>query len=272
MAWTEAPAPPRLDAPGPGEAHVWLARMPADAASLDRFRAWLAPAEAARLAQYRFPHLRHEYLLTRALCRDVLARCTGVAPVDWRFAAGPHGRPEIAAPAAHRGLRFNLSNARTLVACVVAHGVDVGVDVERVDRGGDLLALAAQYFAPKEVAALRALPPAAATHHFFALWTLKEAYAKARGDGLGLPLDAAAFALDGGRVRFLPGPALRDAGGDWQFHAQDVPAGDGGAGHRLAVAIRTTGRARLAIRLREWHPELGSDPMRAMRAANAAVP
>jgi 4'-phosphopantetheinyl transferase len=254
MASADALATRLVDAPPVGEAHVWLARLPADPAVLEPFRAWLAPEEALRMAQFRFAHLRHEYLLTRALCRDVLARCAGVAPAAWRFAAGPHGRPEIRLPAAHRGLRFNLSNAHTLVACVVARGLDCGIDVERVDRGGDLLALARRYFAPCEVAALAALPAAAATHRFFALWTLKEAYAKARGDGLGLPLDAAAFAFDGARVRFQPGPALEDQATDWQFDARDIAAPDGGAGHRLAVAIRTAGRLPLSIRLREWSP------------------
>src|SRR6185436_18685723 len=93
-------------------------------------------------------------------------------------------------------LHFNLTNTRGLVACAVsvAHA-EVGVDAEALDRSGETVAIADRYFSTEEVRALRALPESAQRQRFFAYWTLKESYIKARGLGLRLPLDQFSFRL-----------------------------------------------------------------------------
>src|SRR5262249_28670043 len=149
-----------------------------------------------------------------------------------RFAADTHGKPFVQAPTTPPPLRFNLSHTDGLVACVVARGLDVGVDVEDVGRRCDVLGLARSCFAADEVAHLERLPAAARPDAFFDFWTLKEAYVKARGLGLALPLKEFAFELrDDGQAR----ARFTSAGEDpahWQF-ARLRPT----VRHRLAVAV-----------------------------------
>ncbi len=206
----------------PDEAHLWL--LPSDGAAatdealLARARGFLAPEEAARLAAYRFPRGRREYLLTRALCRSVLSRYAPVAPGAWRFRPNAHGRPEVAGPDGAPPLRFNLANTAGLIACLVGGAREVGVDVEAMDRRTHALAVAERFFSAAEAAALRALPQEAQRARFLEYWTLKESYIKARGLGLALPLGDCTFVLDAGRpprVELLP--RLGDDAAAWQF-------------------------------------------------------
>lgn len=178
-------------------AHLYTVRLEdeTDAARLERYRALLSPEELARGARYIFERNRHEHLVAHALKRLALSRhAPGVAPAEWRFVVGEHGKPAVASPAVD--LRFNLSHTEGLVACIVAAAADVGCDVETTQRNTDTDAVAHRFFAAPEVAELRALPTAAARHErFFEYWTLKESYIKARGMGLAIPLGDFWFTL-----------------------------------------------------------------------------
>jgi len=120
-----------------------------------------------------------------------------VAARDWRFVITQDGRPEISSEG-DPSLRFNLSNTPGLVVCAVVRHGEIGVDAESVGRAGAHLELAERYFAPTEVAALRTLPLPAQPRRFCEYWTLKESHLKARGAGLGLPVDRFAFLFDPG--------------------------------------------------------------------------
>lgn len=171
-----------------------------------RWLALLSPEERARHDGLRIDKVRREYLATRVLARTVLSRFAATEPDRWRFAAGPHGKPEIAAPG-EVALSWNLSNTTGVVACAVAAAGDLGVDVEYLDRRSRTVEVAERFFAAPEVAALRALPPAAQRERFFEHWTLKEAYIKARGLGLLIPLRQFWFELSPPappRIGYLP--------------------------------------------------------------------
>lgn len=157
----------------------------------DAWQLWLGPDELARAERFVFRKDRLLHLLARALARSALSRISGADPARWEFVTGPHGRPELGGPPHPNGpLRFNVSHTRGLVACAVARGHDVGVDVESFERELPVAELAARFFSAEEAAEIAAAPPAARDPRFLALWTLKEAYLKARGFGLSLPLDA----------------------------------------------------------------------------------
>jgi 4'-phosphopantetheinyl transferase len=228
---TPTPPPPLWPLP-PDEVHLWYvhAGQPADPAVLAFCRSLLAPGERARHDRFAFDKDRLQYLLGRALVRTTLSRYAAVAPAAWRFAADAHGKPLVQAP--QPPLRFNLSHTDGLVACVVAGALDVGVDVENVGRRCDVLGLARSCLAPDEFAHLERLPADCRPDAFFDFWTLKEAYVKARGLGLALPLKDFAFELrDGGqaRVRFA---VDEDDPARWQF-VRLRPTNS----HRLAVAV-----------------------------------
>src|SRR3954470_7709872 len=118
---------------GHRDVHLWytLSDEIAPPAALDSYLGLLSPEERVRHVRFLNDRARHEYLITRALCRTVLSRYADVAPTDWQFQANQWGRPEIALPAAGH-LCFNLSNTRGLVVCAVALEGDIGVDVEAV--------------------------------------------------------------------------------------------------------------------------------------------
>src|SRR3954464_9891898 len=125
-----------------GEAHLWYVQSEevTEPSLLAAYEALLAPEERARKARYYLEKNRHEYLLTRALCRGVLSRYEAVPPAAWVFSQNSHGRPEIASPAG-TGLSFNLTNTSGLIACLVARDREIGVDVEDTGRLGETLAI-----------------------------------------------------------------------------------------------------------------------------------
>ena len=220
----------------------------ASAAALDKlaaYRALLSPDEHERMARFVFDRDRRAFLITRALVRTMLSRYAQVAPADWKFIANVHGRPEILErPAGAPDLRFNISHTDGLIACAVTIGREVGVDVEHINRH---LAhdVAGRFFAPDEVTDLRKLPDEEQRRVFFDYWTLKEAYIKARGFGLALPLGDFAFRLNPpGPPAITFEPTLDDDPATWQF-LQDWPTPH----HRLGLAVRRDGND-LPVRLR----------------------
>lgn len=237
----------------PGTAHLWYVFQDEirDPALLDAYRGLMTPAEAERQARFMFAKGRHEHLVTRALVRTTLSRYAPVDPRAWSFAIGERGRPEIAGPEGAPPLRFNLSHTDGLIACLVTHDLDVGVDVEDTLRTSSTVDIADRFFSPSEVRELRAQPAERQRTRFFEYWTLKEAYIKARGMGLALPLDQFSFHLDEGpEIRISFDPRLVDDPESWQFSLYR-PSGR----HMMAAAIRKgRGRPPLSIELREVVP------------------
>ena len=218
---------------------------------LRRYRSFLAPEEVDRQARLVRERDRRLFLISRALVRTTLSRYAPVDPGAWRFAAGPQGKPEIVAPSGLPPLRFNLTHTPGLVACAVAPGHEVGVDAERRDRPVACLGLARRIFSVEETARLEALPEEERRERFFDLWTLREAYVKARGEGmLRVPRDAVTFRLapDAGAEASFDA-AWPDDPARWRFFRVRP-----GASHRCAVAVRSPRPANLVLRVRETVP------------------
>ncbi len=219
-----APSPTGL---GDGELHLWcsIPDSTVPAAELERL---LQPEELARGRAMGMTHRRREYLLTRTLVRRALSAYSPTAPSAWRFRSGPHGRPELDPPAP---LRFNLSNCDGLVACLVGLDRELGVDVEPVDRAADVLELAGRILSAAERRELAELATTVARHDLaLSLWTLKEAYLKARGLGLTLPPEALTFSTAPGAISLHAAAAIEPAPEGWTFAS--VALGR----HRVAVA------------------------------------
>lgn len=187
----------------------------------------LTPDERERGQKLRFAPNRREFLASRALVRTALSVHHPLPPAAWRFSANACGKPE-AEPAC--GLRFNLSNSPGLVVCLLARDAEVGVDAEPMARSGEILALAPNVFSPQELAQLETLPASERPDRALSLWTLKEAYIKARGLGLSLPLTGFSFLFGGNEgVRLEIDPSIHDNPDRWRFCLLDF------AGHRIAM-------------------------------------
>ena len=221
------------------QVHIWtlpldrVARQleaPADDPLIDQLETVLSNEEKARSRRFAFENSRREYVAAHALCRVMLSTFSDVRPRDWRFDAGPQGRPEIAEGSNAGGVRFNISHTRGLVCVAVTRTDDIGVDVEWMGRGNNIDDIAKAKFSKPEIAHLKQLPESEKRHCFFSFWTLKEAYIKAIGKGLAEPLDGFAFAFDPLRIDFLRD---QDDPRDWRFQSSR-PAPD----YLCAVAVR----------------------------------
>jgi 4'-phosphopantetheinyl transferase len=194
---------------------------------------------------------RVRFAVTRTLLRVMLSRMAGCPARDWRFRVTSHGRPELDLDAPARPpLRFNVSHTQGLVACAVTLGREVGVDVEHAGHRL-MLDVAERFFAPSEVADLRALPAETQGTAFFDYWTLKESYIKARGLGLSIPLEQFSFRLRGEHAPTISfAPELQDDPDTWLF-VQDRPT----PSHRLALAVRVLEAQRPRVLFERVPPE-----------------
>ena len=234
--------PPAVAALSAGAVDVWCAR-PEEIGSEAEARRFLAEDELERCARFRLERSRQLAAAGRVLLRTVLSRYEPVAPADWRFAVEAHGRPVVAG--GRGALRFSVSKTAGLVVCAVA-AEDLGVDVESLRRPAPL-AVAERFFAPTEVAALRALPEQERAGRFFDYWTFKESYVKARGLGLSVPLEKFVVVLDDGPPRLEIDRSLEDDGACWRL-AQLRPTPE----HVVSLCVRRRSEREAAISLR-WH-------------------
>ncbi|MFD8413805.1 4'-phosphopantetheinyl transferase family protein [Streptomyces sp. NPDC059650] len=184
---------------------------------------WLDEHEQEVAGRFLFERDRRQYLVAHALVRRVLALETGIPEAEAVIWRSSRGRPFLQTPAGGlpRGadtLDFNLSHAHAYNLLGVSRGLRIGVDVERLDRGERGLDAIVVTFSPEEQAWIAdAAPGRPRDRRALRVWTLKEAYSKARGLGLGLPFDTFAFTLteDRGVLSFRP-PA-DDSAARWRF-------------------------------------------------------
>lgn len=227
---------------------LWCA-YPDDASTEDLTQAcapMLSEDEHARWQAFKFDRHAREYLTTRALVRTALSACHPIAPGAWRFDLNAYGKP---APGPECGLCFNLTNAPHLVACLIARGIEVGVDLEPFERAGKIAELAPDVFSPLELGQLAALSDTEKLNRALRLWTLKEAYIKARGMGLALPLNKFSF-LFGGRegIHLELDPSVDDEPGYWRFCLLQH------AGHSIALMARCGNEAAPELQIWEARP------------------
>ena len=159
---------------------MWQVGLDPPAANVAALADLLSPDEHARAARLRAAERRRRFVVARGVLRTILGRYLGLDSTTLRFDYGPHGKPTLTtAP-----LRFNVSHSHDLALVAVTREREVGIDVERVRDTVEVARLAARFFSSAEQALLAALPPADRPGAFFRLWTCKEAYLKATGEGV----------------------------------------------------------------------------------------
>jgi 4'-phosphopantetheinyl transferase len=176
------------------QAHVWLlptAQLP-PAAALGAERL-LCELERQRAREFAVEAARLEFVTARAFVRSLLSRYLGVSPQALAFESSEFGKPLLCTPPGAERLDFNVSHTAGLTVCALARSAWVGVDVECVTREADTTGIAERFFSAGELRALSGLSPERRLRRFYELWTLKEAYAKALGLGLSLPLESTCF-------------------------------------------------------------------------------
>lgn len=209
--------------------HTWYFEWDAapSTALADTLYASLSTEERARHGRFQFERDRQAYLFAHGLVRRVLSRYQRVPEASWRFECNSYGKPFVAAPPS--GLYFSLTHTVGMVACAISLHPEIGVDAERTDRVCEVLSLARQNFAPAEVRSIERGSPEMLGDRFFTFWTLKEAYVKARGMGLSLPLQDFEVRLENEGGAAIAGEP------DWHLRIfRPTPA------HIVSVAVRTS--------------------------------
>jgi len=170
----------------PSEVHVWAVWLRAPAGINNLCRALLSSPEVAKADTFVFEHLRRSYEVSQGALRLLLARYMMCRPRDIDFQAGPGSKPALCGDSR---IRFNLSHAGGLALYAFAYDCEVGIDVEEVRGMRDFAEVAAAHFCPEETAELLSMDDTESRiEAFYRCWTRKEAYVKAVGDGLRVPL------------------------------------------------------------------------------------
>ncbi len=213
--------------PTSSEVHLWAIWLAAPERIARAYRELLLPDETARADKFAFEHLRRRHEVSRGALRLLLSRYLACHPRELTFTFGPRGKPALR----DSELEFNLSNSGDLSVYAFTVGSEVGVDVEQVKPLADLENLASRYFCSAEAAELLSIGSKLAIQEaFFRCWTRKEAYIKAVGTGLYLPLDQFQVTLladDPPRfVHIGESPRVAD---EWTLHHLDPAPGYAGA-------------------------------------------
>jgi 4'-phosphopantetheinyl transferase len=222
--------------------HLWMYRIGVqpDARRLAAFLPLLDETERQRCARFHFEKHRAQFALSHAMLRLALSEYAPVRPGDWRFATGEWGKPEIGGPPLDSPLWFNLSHTDGFAACVIGRVPRLGVDVENINRITPCDELAQHFFAATEYEYVRALPQDLLREAFFRIWTLKEAYIKAEGKGLAIPLDSFYFRLSDHTAELAPGGESNpDAWSFFEFQP--------GPDHRIAIGAENAGSGCLSV-------------------------
>lgn len=199
--------------PGRGEVRLFLARLDPAPARQAALRALLSAREEARALGFATDALRDRWVAARGSLREIIGAAQGVPPRQVAFRYAAHGKPFA------DGLRFNVSHSGERALYAISLDLEVGVDVE-LPRTRRTDALARRFFAPGEQERLFALPEPARTRAFFALWTCKEAFLKATGEGLSRSLRS--YEIDPAQGRVLW--AKDEDPARWSVHPLDPPA------------------------------------------------
>ncbi len=179
---TLAPAHP----PEPGTVHVWRADLDAQHARREQLTKSLATDELGRVSRFHFERDRFRYSIRRGILRLLIGRYLGRHPAAVSFTYTARARPYLSGP---ETLVFNLSHSHGMALYAFAHDCEIGIDLERYDPELPAEDIARRFFTPEEAAFVLEGPPADRNERFSFLWSRKEAYTKARGEGLYLPLN-----------------------------------------------------------------------------------
>lgn len=235
-----ATAWPRLAFPplAPGRPAVFVLPLDTvDDAWLAQAAAILSDEERARLSCFAFLRDARQYAAARVLLRLALGHYLDCAPGNVVLYRDEAGKPHVGAAA---DVDVSISHCDGCVAVAIVRGGRVGIDVERLDRApADYLALAQRFYAEPEYRALRLEGAGGGFVRFIELWTLKEAYVKALGLGLGKSLDECVFTFDTGTgLRFRDRADSAGEGDDWHFQLYDTLSS-----YRLGIAAHAAGTA-----------------------------
>jgi 4'-phosphopantetheinyl transferase len=212
---------------GSREVQVWGVWLSGSDASLAYYRSMLSPQELQRAERFRFEHLRHSYTRSRGSLRLLLAHYLGRPPNEIQLICRPKGKPILRDSSQ---IDFNASHSGQMALYAFTVGCELGIDVEQLRKLDDAESIAARFFSTAEASELLSLTPEQRGPAFFRCWTRKEAYVKAVGDGLAIPLNRFQVTLlPGIPARFVQLASDMGTAADWTLDHLELAPGYLGA-------------------------------------------
>ena len=214
--------------------HVWRASLHVPVSYLRTLEGTLTADECARAERFYFQEHRERFIVGRGLLRNILSRYLDREPGQLRFCYNSYGKPALIEETGAEELRFNLSHSHDMALYAVTHGREIGVDIERFRPDVEVEKLAERFFSPREAAVLRALPEHLRKEGFFNCWTRKEAYIKAEGKGMSIPLSTFDVSLMPGE----PAALLRTESHPQETSRWSLQALNPAPGYAAALAVK----------------------------------
>lgn len=172
-----------------GEIHVWRVSLAQTESCLQSLQETLSTDERTKADAFHFPKGRSQFIVSRGALRAILSRYLNISSHILLFDYNPYGKPSLIAAQGGNTLRFNLSHSGSMALIAITKNRDIGVDIEGVNPNFSCLEIAEKFFSPLENSVLLSLPEHLQPRAFFTCWTRKEAYIKAVGKGLSIPLN-----------------------------------------------------------------------------------
>ena len=210
VKWTYSPSPPQLRS---NEIHVWLNSLVIEASTQSLLHSYLSADEKQRAARFHFERDQIRFIAARGTLRTLLGLYLRKQPGELQFRLEQQGKPALAPESAERSLSFNLSHSDDVAVFAFGWKRNIGVDVERIRTGVEHADIARCHFSAEEIRSLASLAPENRSRGFFYCWTRKEAYIKANGRGLQIPLDSFDVNLEPG----TPACFLRGVDPSWRI-------------------------------------------------------
>ena len=171
------------------DVHIWQVALEQHDAVIAQLQTLLSADEVQRAARFHFSADQRRYIVGRGVLRMLLGRYLASDPQTLRFDYNAYGKPQLASPIDEASLQFNLSHSGAMALYAFARHCQLGIDLEQIRPDIEWATLTSQVFSRQEQQAFAALPLEERVAAFFRGWTRKEAFIKAHGKGLSLPLD-----------------------------------------------------------------------------------
>ena len=233
-----------------GAIHIWylFTNEIHDLELIDSYFEIISNDEFEKINKYIFDKDRHSCLLTRALIRYVLSRYVNKKPYQWEFSINDYGKPAIKNIPENQLFKFNISHTDGLIALALTTTGDIGIDIENLERNKtknksenkpetkiDNISIAKRFFSQKEAVIIKNAAQNTKMELFLDFWTLKEAYIKARGMGLSIPLDKFYFTITDNNIDIGFDSEINDIPENWQFFKLNLDNK-----YKMSIAINDT--------------------------------
>jgi len=218
-----------------GEVHVWYAALDRYASFTQQYYRTLSADEQSRAERFRFERDKNHFIAARGLLREILRHYLHTTPEEISFCYNPQGKPALQNHPDNQNLMFNVSHSHGMALYAITQKKNIGIDVEQIRNDVEADKIATRFFSEQEASILYSLPIHLKTRGFYNCWTRKEAYLKARGEGLMTPLSKFSVSLTPGKPAALINCQWDpDETSRWTLHELNVD-------HRYIAALAVEG-------------------------------